>query len=848
MSYANVAKVVDYATSKDAITLRCETEADRGDAESRHLPVTIRFLHPGVFRFELDANPEAGGGPASAAAASGGPGSTEVGVTGGRATQSAAAPAPTALRDSTATARQGSSAPARGAAPRVFESGGFIHIRTDDLHVQIGREPWSFSVFDAGGTRLFSEQTEQIGPLGEPGIRGLGFSEQEINNGSWTVIDVQTAFSLSHDERLYGFGEKFTALEKRGQEIDSWTVKAHGTESERSYKNVPFFLSSRGYGLLVDTTRRVRFDLGHGTTAAATVSVSGDRAGFVFFNGPSFREILERYTRYTGRSRVPPKWSFGLWMSRAVYTSRQEVEEATARLRAEQIPCDVIHIDPLWMRDGAFCDLVWDTERFPEPQAMIEQLHESSFRVSLWEHPYLAAGSEAFSEAAAAGYLVKNCDGRPYILDGLVLDQGRGGIVDFTNPDAARWWKEKHRPLLEMGVDLFKTDFGEDVPQDAVFANGMTGAAVHNLYPNLYNQTVDEITAEVRGDRESLTWGRSAWTGGQRYPLYWAGDPSATFAGMASQLRGGLSLSLSGFPFWSHDIGGFWGEPTPELYVRWAQFGLLSSHARCHGTSPREPWHYGDEALRIFREFARLRYRLLPYIYTHAAEASSSGLPLVRPLVLEFQDDPGSASVETQFMLGPSLLVAPVLEPGGGVDIYLPPGEWIDFRSGAPLTGPQRLRREVPLDTVPIFLRAGRVVAMGPATETVQPGLPAELGLEAALSSEAGATPTEAPAATADQPESREPTPLLRATGELYDDSDESITMIEMELSSSGDALSIDLERAERFSRVSVNLRGLVGAPQSLTMNGTSLDSDDGLSRDGSWRYRTEGNAIEIRP
>jgi len=598
----------------------------------------------------------------------------------------------------------------------VEEKEGIIHIVTDKLSVTISKNPWEMKVIDRQGKIIGQENCNDVDVLGSFISFPPGFTLKDNK-----IISTRENMLLFPDEHLYGFGEKFTPFDKRGQKIISWTVEPLSTNTEKSYKNVPFFLSTQGYGIFINTTCRIEYDLGVSSSISYSFTVEDSVLDFYFIYGPKFKDILNLYTDLTGKPPIPPKWSFGLWMSKYGFKGRKGVvEKLCERLRKEDIPCDVIHLDPLWMEKGKRCNLEWNEKSFPNPKEMIEKLKEKGFKLCLWEHPHVPVGTEMFKEGEKKGYFLTRGDGSTYVVDNLCLngepEEGPpfipGALVDFTNPEAVEWYKEKHRKLLKMGVTVFKTDFGEYVPEDANFHNGLTGKEMKNIYPLLYNRTIFEVTEEIKG--KGIVWGRSAYAGSQRYPVNWSGDSRCSYYSMACNLKAGLGYSLSGFAFWSNDIGGFKGIPTPDLYIRWAQFGLFCSHSRCHGTTPREPWVFGKETLEIFRFYAKLRYRLIPYLYSYAYEASKTGLPLLRPLVLEYQEDPNTYTKELQYLLGKEFLVAPVFNPWGEADIYLPQGRWIDYWTGKEYQGPNNVKYRADLKTLPLFVKGDSIIPMGP--------------------------------------------------------------------------------------------------------------------------------------
>jgi len=594
------------------------------------------------------------------------------------------------------------------ARPRFDEEHSSFIISTSCLTIKIEKDPWRLKLFDKSG-KLVSEESESKNIMGDYISPPIGFLEGQ--DGKHTVETIR----MFPDEHIYGLGEKFTDLDKRGEVICSWNQDALGNSTPRTYKNVPFFMSTRGYGIFINSSREIVYDFGNRSHVSYTFLVKDEQLDYFFIYGPTFKEILNIYTELTGKAPVPPKWSFGLWMSRCSYKNRDEIERIAEGLRERDIPCDVIHLDPTWLRDRQECDLVWNHEAFPEPEEMISKLKERGFKLSLWINPYVPKGSELFKEGENRGFFAKKEDGSVYDRPlepwnhYMFLDRG---VVDFSNPEAVEWYKEKLRKLLDLGVAVFKTDFGESAPRDAVYYGGASGEEIHNLYSLLYNKAVFELTREFCG--EGLVWARSGYAGMQRFPTCWSGDPEPSFRAISCTMRGGLSIGLSGVPFWSHDIGGFSGRPTPELYVRWAQFGLFCSHSRCHGTTPREPWEFGEEALRIFRDYAKLRYQLLPYIYSCAHISSKTGLPMIRAMVLEYQDDPNCYDKDTQYMFGESFLVAPILDEGGERTIYLPAGRWIDYWTKEEQEGPKNLIYRAQLERLPLFVKADSIIPMGP--------------------------------------------------------------------------------------------------------------------------------------
>jgi alpha-D-xyloside xylohydrolase len=542
--------------------------------------------------------------------------------------------------------------------------------------VTILENPFHIEIRDASGKLL--TQTDHADDNKNSFTPVLPFSY--VRRSADYSRSFNAAFTLSPDEKIFGCGESFTGLNKRGQKLVLWTDDANGVESQGMYKPIPFFMSSRGYGMFLHTSSPITLDFGHSFSGINSMMIGDDELDlFVFLGQP--KDILDEYTQLTGKSPLPPLWSFGLWMSRCTYNNEKQVRDIAAQLRADQIPCDVLHLDTGWFETDWQCDYEFSTTRFTDPKKMLADLKDDGFRVSCWQLPYFVPKNKLFPELVEKNLVVRDRKGNlPY----------EDAVLDFSNPKTVDWYQAKLAGLLKMGVSAIKVDFGEAAPEDGIYADGRTGFYEHNLYPLRYNKAVADITKKITG--ENIIWARSAWAGSQRYPLHWGGDAESTDDGMAAELRGGLSFGLSGFSFWSHDVGGFTADTVEsmdkDLFARWLAFGMMSSHSRCHGEAPKEPWHYGTNFMNEFRVIDDLKYRLMPYVYAQAKDCSEHGLPMVRALFIEYPNDPGSWLVDNEYLFGSSILVAPLLHEGAtGRAVYLPPGTWIDYQTGKSYAG-----------------------------------------------------------------------------------------------------------------------------------------------------------------
>ncbi len=518
--------------------------------------------------------------------------------------------------------------------------------------------------------------------------------------------------ALDVDELIYGLGERFTPIVRNGQSVTVWNEDG-GTSTEQSYKNVPFFLSNRGYGVFVNHPESVDFEIATETVNRTAFSVEGELLDYFIFCGDTMKDVLCRYTDITGKPSLPPRWSFGLWLSTSFTTSYDEktVMSFIDSMFERGIPLSVFHFDCCWMKPFHWTDFLWDSDVFPDPEGMIRRIHERGVKVCVWINPYIAQQSALFAEGAERGYFLRRADGSVWQWD---MWQPGMAIVDFTNPDAARWYGRGLERLLDMGVDCFKTDFGERIPADAVYHSGADPKKMHNLYSYIYNECVHDVLAKRRGEDDAVLFARAATAGCQKFPVHWSGDCWSDYSGMEESIRGGLSLTCSGFSFWSHDIGGFESSATPDLYKRWCVFGLLSTHSRLHGsTAYKVPWLYGDEAVDVLRFFTELKHELMPYLWSEARRSASSGVPMMRMMALEFEDDYNCRYLDKQYMLGDSLLVAPVFNSEGIARYYLPRGKWTNFLTGEVVEGGVWRTERVGYLSVPLFARENSVIPVG---------------------------------------------------------------------------------------------------------------------------------------
>ncbi|THH33989.1 hypothetical protein EUX98_g316 [Antrodiella citrinella] len=613
----------------------------------------------------------------------------------------------------------------------VLEEGpdeGLWSVSSGTLAADITQNPYTIT-FRANGRTLTSAGVKHQALYDVP----YKWTLRNASNGSCLATDfssnpnppttpefvryVNSELNLSPGELIYGLGEQFGAFVKNGQSVSVWNQDG-GTSSEQAYKCVPFYITNRGYGVFVNHPGEVEFEVGSEKVSRVGTSVAGESLEYFIIHGDTPLQILDRYTRLTGRPALLPSWTFGLWLSTSFLTSYDSTTVAgfLQGMQERDCPVRVFHLDCFWMKQYEWCSFTFDPDNFPDPEGYLAEIKNTyGVKICVWINPYISQLSPIFDEAVQGGYLINRLDGTPWQWD---LWQPGLGIVDITNPAAREWYAAKLDALIDIGVDTFKTDFGERIPHTGVqFFDGSDPMRMHNTYSVLYNQLVFDVLERRFGKGEAVVFARSATVGGQRFPVHWGGDCESTFEAMAESLRGALSLTASGFGFASHDIGGFEGTPPPEIYNRWVAYGLFSSHSRLHGSgSYRVPWQYGEEAAQYMAKFVDIKHRLMPYIYLQAIQANTRGHPVQRAMFLEFPEDLTTHHLDRQYMLGPSLLVAPVFVPEGEeTEYYIPAGRWTSFfYPDRFVDGPCWIKEVVPIDEIPVWVRPGSVLCLGP--------------------------------------------------------------------------------------------------------------------------------------
>ena len=588
----------------------------------------------------------------------------------------------------------------------VTDSEEEISIKSGELTLVITKKNWSMTYYRNG--EMITRSAGRDLALMKTDFKGFAYNDTDAEE-----TYMRQMLSLSVGELVYGTGERFTPFVKNGQSIDIWNADG-GTSTEQSYKNIPFFITNKGYGVLVNHPEKVSIEVATEMVTRTEFSVPGGYLDYFLINGPTMKEVLTRYTDLTGKPSLPAPWTFGLWLSTSFTTNYDEatVMSFIDGMLDRGIPLRTFHLDCFWMKEFHWSDFVWDNRVFPDPAGLLKRIKAKGLNICVWINSYIGQESVLFNEGMEKGYFIKRTNGQVWQWD---MWQPGMAIVDFTNPEAYQWFQSKLEVLLDMGVDCFKTDFGERIPSEGVvYHDGSDPKKMHNYYTYLYNKCVYELLERKRGKGQAVLFARSATVGGQKFPVHWGGDCWSDYESMEESLRGGLSLLMSGFGFWAHDIGGFENTSTADVYKRWVAFGLLSSHSRLHGSSSyRVPWVYDDEAVDVVRFFTRLKARLMPYLYKTAIETSVTGVPTMRSMVLEYTEDKTCHYVDKQYMLGDNLLVAPIFNDQSMAEYYLPKGTWTDFFTGEEKEGCGWITEKHGYLSIPLMVKENSIVAIG---------------------------------------------------------------------------------------------------------------------------------------
>lgn len=595
--------------------------------------------------------------------------------------------------------------------------GPFVEVRQANPHIEI-RETANAVIYQSSSTKAVINKSPDSWGIrfldGNRELTNTGFRNMAsiTNNGLGKTYMVD-ALSIDVDEYIYGLGERFTPFVKNGQTVEMWNEDG-GTSSEIAYKNIPFYITNKGYGVLLDNEGDASYEIASEKVERVQFSVEGERLDYYVINGHTPKGTIQKYTELTGKPALPPAWSFGLWLTTSFTTDYDEktVGGFIQGMEERDIPLHVFHFDCYWMEAYEWCNFTWDSKTFPNPKDMLRRYHDKGLKICVWINPYIGQKSPLFREGMENGYLLKKENGDIWQTD---MWQAGMGLVDFTNPAAVLWYQGKLKALLDMGVDCFKTDFGERIPVRGIgYYDGSDSVKMHNYYTFLYNKAVFELLVQERGEGDAVLFARSATAGGQQFPVHWGGDCSASYPSMAETLRSGLSLSCGGFGFWSHDVGGFENTATADTYKRWCQFGLLSTHSRLHGSSSyRVPWLFDEEACMVLKKFIKLKCSLMPYLYRQAAISHEKGIPVMRPMFVEFPGDRACETLDKQYMLGDLLLVAPIFKESGEVEYYVPEGKWYNILTDKTVEGGEWKKETYDYFHMPLLVRQNSILAMG---------------------------------------------------------------------------------------------------------------------------------------
>lgn len=587
----------------------------------------------------------------------------------------------------------------------VTEDDEKLCIASGSLALIITKETWSMT-YERNGEAVTRSSGRDLAYM-KTAWRGLAYDK------GMDDAYVRQELSLSVGELVYGMGERFTNFTKNGQSVDIWNEDG-GTSTYQSYKNVPFYITDKGYGVFVNHPEKVSFEVGTEQVSKVEFSVQGESLDYFLINGPTMKDVLKRYTDLTGKPALPAQWTFGLWLSTSFTTNYDEktVMSFIDGMEERGIPLQVFHFDCFWMKEFHWSDFIWDSRVFPNPEGMLKRIKAKGLKVCVWINSYIGQESCLFAEGMEKGYLVKRTDGSVWQWD---MWQPGMALVDFTNPDACKWFQDKLEVLVDMGVDCFKTDFGERIPDEGVvYYDGSDPKKMHNYYTYLYNECVFNVLKEYFGENKACLFARSATVGGQKFPVHWGGDCSGNYNSMAEVVRGCLSLCISGFGYTSHDMAGFEATATPDIYKRWAAFGMFSSHSRLHGNqSYRVPWLFDEESCDVLRFFTKLKGKLMPYLWAQAIKTHEVGVPVMRAMVIDFANDPACLTLDRQYMFGDNILVAPILNDEGIAEYYVPEGKWTDIITGKVLEGGKWHTHKCSYFEIPALAKPNSIIAYG---------------------------------------------------------------------------------------------------------------------------------------